>query len=134
MKKLFSFSLLALISLILLSWGSLGHRTIGLIAQNHLTPKAQTAVKELLGTSSLEQVSTWADEVRNNPDYKSTGPWHYINLPLGLNRADFENQVKDMIQPNVYSSLIVNEQQLLNPSTSREQKVIALKFIVHFIG
>ena len=134
MKKLVSFTVLLSISLILLSWGSLGHRTIGLIAQNHLTPKAQTAIHDLLGTSSLEDVSTWADEVRSNPEYRNTSPWHYINLPLGLNRLDFEKQVRDMSQPNVYSALVQNEQQLLNPNTSRDQKIISLKLIVHFIG
>src|ERR1700753_4250923 len=106
MKKL-PLSLLLLVSLscILISWGVTGHRTIGKIAENHLTSKASTAVHDLLGTQTLADVSTWADEVRNQPEYKQTAPWHFLNLPLGLSYEDFKTQVESMGPDNVYSAL-----------------------------
>lgn len=118
----------------LISWGVTGHRTIGRIAANHLSPEASAAVRELLGNETLAEASTWADEVRSQPDYKHTGPWHYINLPLGLTEPAFEKAVKGMAQENVYSALLQQEQVLGSTASSKEQKIEALKFIVHFIG
>ena len=121
-------------AVVLISWGVTGHRTIGRIAANHLSPQATAAVRELLGNETLAEASTWADEVRNQPDYKHTGSWHYINLPLGLSEPDFEKTVKGMTQENVYSALLQQEQVLGSTASSKGQKIEALKFIVHFIG
>ncbi len=63
-----------------------------------------------------------------------TGSWHYINLPLGLNYTDFQKQVEGMSEANVYSALLQQEQIVTDKSTTREQKIVALKFIVHFVG
>jgi hypothetical protein len=121
-------------SVFLISWGVTGHRTIGRIAENHLSPNAKAAVQELLGTETLASVSTWADEVRSQPDYRQTGPWHFLNLPLGLSYPEFEKLVKGMTGENVYSALLNEEQALSDKTTPREKKVEALKFIVHFVG
>jgi S1/P1 Nuclease len=118
----------------LISWGVTGHRTIGRIAANHLSPQASAAVRELLGSETLAEASTWPDEVRSQPEYKHTGSWHYINLPLGLSEAEFEKTVKGMTQENVYSALLQQEQILGSTTPTKEQKIEALKFIVHFIG
>ncbi|HZE86420.1 MAG TPA: S1/P1 nuclease [Puia sp.] len=126
--------LVLLLSIALISWGVIGHRAIARIAENHLSPTARTAVKELLGNETLSEVSTWPDEVRSQPEYKNTGSWHYINLPLGLSYPDFVKQVEGMTQENVYSALKKCEAELANPQASKDQKVIALKFIVHFVG
>ena len=50
-------------------WGKTGHRVIGQIAQDNLTPKALMAVTELLDGETLATVSTWADEIRSDPFY-----------------------------------------------------------------
>ena len=41
-----------------MAWGQNGHRIVGRIAENHLTPEARQAVAELIGPESLAQVST----------------------------------------------------------------------------
>ena len=86
-QPFFTWAAAALLCLTLLSWGVTGHRTIGRIAAAHLSPSAKAAVHDLLGNQTLADVSNWADEVRSTPDYKATGPWHYIDLPLGLDYA-----------------------------------------------
>ena len=123
-----------LIAIALLSWGVTGHRTVGKIAETHLTPAAKAAVQELLGSETLADVSTWADEVRNQPEYQPTGPWHYVNLPMGLSYVEFQQRVEGMSGDNVYSALEKLEKQVVDPATPREKKVEALKFIVHFVG
>ena len=131
MKKIIGFVVLAFF---LLSWGVTGHRTVGKIAEKHLTPAARAAVQELLGSETLEDVSTWADEVRGKPEYKQTGPWHYVNLPMGLSFGEFQKSVEGMSEDNVYSALEKLEKEVVDPATPREKKVEALKFIVHFVG
>lgn len=122
------------VALVLASWGKTGHRTIGQLAANHLTTKAQAAVRDLLGNESLADVSSWADEVRGQEAYKKTGGWHFINLPLGLTYPEFQKAVLAMTEENVYSALLQVEKTLKDPNATRESKVEALKFVVHFIG
>jgi hypothetical protein len=134
MKKFICLLSIVGLSLTLLSWGFTGHQSVGKIAQNNLTPKAKLAVHELLGEENLAEVSTWADQVRNQPEYKSTTSWHFLNLPLGLNHDDFLKSVEEMQVANVYSALLKAEHELLNPETNKEKKIEALKFIVHLVG
>ena len=54
-------------SVSLLSWGQIGHRTIGIVAKRHLSQNARVAIDNLLRGSTLSEVSDWADEVRRDP-------------------------------------------------------------------
>ncbi|MEI6949888.1 S1/P1 nuclease [Paraflavisolibacter sp. H34] len=72
--------------------------------------------------------------MRGDPQFRSTGPWHYINLPAGLDRKAFDAAVRGMKGANLYEALTRMQQQLRDPRTSREDKVTALKFIVHLVG
>lgn len=132
-QKLLSFAFVIL-SLVLVSWGVTGHHAIGKIAENHLNPNAKAAVKDLLGNESMADVSTWADQIRMKPEFKYTTPWHYINLPLGLNYAEFKDRVEHMTEDNVYSATLKQEQILMDSSSSRDKKADALKYIIHFVG
>lgn len=120
--------------LFLSSWGFKGHQTIGYIAQRHLTPKAASAVKQLLGSQSLEDVATWADQVTKQPEWRHTASWHYVNVPAGLSQQQFIAAVKSQSKGNLLQGLAKCELELSNPEVSREQKIIDLKFIVHLAG
>ncbi len=120
--------------LILLSWGYTGHRTIGLITENHLNPTAKTAVKDLLGDTSIGDACTWADDARKEPQFANTANWHFLNLPVGLNYADFKHYIDTLKTENVYTALINAEKQLADKNSSKQQKVHALKFMMHFVG
>ena len=126
--------LLSICTPFMISWGVTGHRAIGLIAENHLTPKTKAVVQSLLGGQSMADVATWADEVRSQPDYRHTGPWHYINLPLGLSYDEFKAKVEGMTEENVYSAIHQCEHTLTDASASFQQRSEALKFIIHFVG
>lgn len=132
-KILFPVVLLAL-SFTFISWGVVGHRAIGKIAENHLSTKARKAVKEILGSESLAMVSTYPDEVRPYPDFAYTAPWHYVNLPEGLDQEAFVNQLKSLDKPNIYKALIQCVADLKDSSKTKEQKVFAMKFLVHLVG
>jgi len=130
MKKYISFVL----AFICISWGGTGHKTVAKIAENHLSDNAKVAVKALLGDQSMADVASWADGLRNDPDYSNTGSWHYINATLGLNFADFSKTVKDEGPTNVYGALLKCEGDIKSKGTTFQQKSDALKFIIHFVG
>jgi hypothetical protein len=122
------------LSVFLISWGSIGHRTIGLIAENHLTPKAKEAIKGLIGKESLADIANWADDIRSMPAYKNTAPWHYVNLPGGLNYEQFAAAVNNMPPDNGYKAMLGCEKILADPRSTQSQKTSALKYLVHFVG
>lgn len=135
MKTKYIFLGLAFVlSLSLISWGVTGHRSIAKIAENHLSPKAKVAVYQLLGSEDMPIVSTYADEIRYDNAYKYTGPWHYLNLPLGLNYDQFKASIKADTTANVYNALLKMKAQLINPKSSKADKVFALKMMIHFVG
>ncbi len=113
------------------SWGKTGHRVIGQIAENHLTPKAAAGVRALLGPDSLAEVANWADEIRSEPaTWKKADPWHYVNIPDGQTYDAMEkNPAGDIIE-----ALKRFEATLRNPQASKEEKVHAIKFLVHMVG
>lgn len=116
------------------AWGFKGHQAVATIAENHLTPQAKAAVKDLLGSQSLSDVATWADEVRNEPAFKSTAGWHFVDLPLGLSFEDFSKEVKAQGEDNVYGAMQKARIVLTHPQSTKAQKIEALKFLVHFVG
>jgi hypothetical protein len=85
------FTLLALgVAHSAVAFGPQGHRTAGAIADRLLSPKARAAVEQLLADdrdkfgrlshrTTLEAVSTWADEIRGTA--ASRPQWHYDNAP-----------------------------------------------------
>jgi hypothetical protein len=112
------------------SWGKTGHRVVGQIAENHLSPKAAKAVRELLGPDSLAEVANWADEIRSDPSWKRADPWHYVNIPDG--------ETYEAMSKNPAGDIIVAmkrfEATLRNPAAPKEERIQALKFLVHMIG
>ncbi|MCL4852208.1 MAG: S1/P1 nuclease, partial [Bryobacteraceae bacterium] len=84
----------------------------------------------LLGSESLVEVSTWADEIRcYRPE---TGPWHYINVPMEARDPDILS-----FCPSggcVVSKIDGFRSVLTNPRASSENRREALKFLVHLVG
>jgi hypothetical protein len=116
------------------SWGCLGHQTIGLIAERHLTLKTKAALAYYLGNQNLGEAGIWADEIRIRPQYKNTNAWHHISLPSGLSYPDFEKKVITLPQNNIYKALIQCEWELSDSCKTRQEKTEALKFIIHLVG
>ncbi|WP_316805410.1 S1/P1 nuclease [Pedobacter nototheniae] len=134
MKKIPIILTLIALSFILISWGITGHKTVASIAANHLTPSAKQAVKDLLENESLADVASWADEIRNEPEFKATAGWHFVNVADGLNFNEFSKAVKNSEKPDLLKALTLNEQVINDQMATKEQKKIALKFIVHLVG
>lgn len=125
-----------LLSLNSWGWGQLGHRTVGLIAQSRLSSQSQTAIKELLGNSTLADVSIWADSARPQAPWKHTSGYHYNDAPDGLNLLATLKQMdaKQRAKGGAIQALLVAEAVLRNPATSDADKKYAVQFLVHFVG
>jgi uncharacterized protein (DUF433 family) len=122
------------ISLFLISWGYTGHRLIGTITENHLNPKAKSAIKELLGDTTIADACTWADDARKDPRFKETANWHFLNLPMGLTFEQFKKYIDTASNANVYTALKAAEKTLRDKNAVRQEKVYALKFLMHFVS
>lgn len=129
MKKTFIYLLTVTFCLTLISWGFKGHRAVATIAQKHLSSNTAYVVSAYLKGETMSGVSTWADENRN----PATAPWHYINLPLGLNHEQFVKAVQQS-DNNVYTAILKAEASLKDKTLSAEQKNEALKYLIHLIG
>ena len=128
----------------LLAWGVVGHRAVARIAENHLSATAKREVARILGHETLALVSTWSDEIRSEPQYSNTAPWHYVNVATGLDFAAFVAQLKQTATPtapaapaaptNAYTALLQVRKDLKDPKKTADEKLFALKFLVHLVG
>ena len=110
-------------------WGKTGHRIVGEIAERQLTDNVKEIIYDILDGESLSSVSTWADEMRSNPDWRPYDKWHYVNLP-----SDIEYMEMKHTQENIV--IIINRAIaiLKSPSADKEMKKFYLKYLVHLIG
>jgi hypothetical protein len=133
-KVVLALALLAALPLRLWAWGVEGHRAIGIIAENHLTDKARQEVMKLLGSQSLAMVSTIPDEMRYLPEFKETGPWHYVNTAMGLAHEPYLAAVKGQTEPNAYNVLLLKIKEMKDPAKTPAERAEALTFVVHIVG
>jgi len=111
------------------AWSAEGHEAVAWIADAKLKPTARAAVQRLLALepgATLASVSTWADQTRN----RNTARWHYINFP----RGDC-HYVEDRCPDGQCVVAAINrENAVLHSSAGDQEKLIALKYLVHFVG
>ena len=125
------------------AWGGQGHRIVGLIAANHLTPVARQNVAWLLEKKTLADVSSWADSIVT--DQQQSGFWHYLNIPPNATGYDRDRDCPR--QPGVASGSRADrwrdcavdripywQERMADAKLDRADRATALKFVVHFIG
>ena len=122
-----------------LAWGPMGHRIAGDLAEQKLCPAASTKVKSLGGGESLAELGNWADEIRDEPQWKSSRPWHYLDipdLPPGAGLAEARAAIEKLAHPregDVLEALARFSKVLADPKKPREERAEALRFVVHFV-
>jgi hypothetical protein len=112
------------------AWGKTGHRVVGRIAENHLTPEAAAAVAELLAPEELAYVGTWSDWIRSDRAWDHASPWHYVSIE---DDETYETTEKNPAG-DILAKLQEFEDQLRDPDTPRQKKVEAVKWLNHLIG
>ena len=73
-------------------WGATGHRTVGEIAEQHLSRKAKRAIENILGGEGLAFVSTYGDEIKSDKKYDKYYTQHYVNFEFGQTYEESEKE------------------------------------------
>jgi len=115
-----------------LAWGEDGHRIVGALAMERLSPEARASVIELLGNDDLATAGLWADQIRGDASWDWAKPLHYVNLPRDGSVFDAardcpEGQCVVAAIPRFLAVAAVTSR----PIAERRD---ALRFAIHFIG
>jgi hypothetical protein len=110
-------------------WARVGHEAIGYIADDLLTPEARAEIDALLaleGADTLADVASWADEVKGEEKWA-----HVVRLELDDPSFDADDcPGRRCLVFGIEDNLAI----LQDTSRSDEERLEALKFIVHFVG
>lgn len=115
------------------AWGQLGHRVIGELAEQRINGKTRAEIELILGEEDIAEASTWADEQRSNPEafwQDEAGPYHYVTVPPGTTYA----KVGAPERGDALSALAQFAATVRDPAASREDRALALRFIIHIVG
>ena len=129
-RKLLLLNLFALYTLQAFSWGQKGHDTVAFIAQKHLTERTRCAVDSLLDGYSLVYWANWLDNASHTPEFEYTATWHYKNIDEGFEFDDAPLIPEGNIVKAIYDQVEV----LKDKDALKDQKFLALKMLVHFLG
>jgi S1/P1 Nuclease len=129
------------------AWGCEGHQVVALLAEKHLTPHALAMAKQILaegpidpslsryckegGIDAMADASTWADDFRTQ--HPETGPWHYVDIPLGTTRRDVE-KFCDPKESCVTRAITEQLAILRSADADARKRADALRFLIHFVG
>jgi hypothetical protein len=114
-----------------MAWGARGHRVAARVATARLTPAAKKAIQDLLNEGdTLADVAGWADGAEAHRVKPNSAPWHYVNVPIT------ESKYHERYCNNrgcVVSQIKRSRKTLADPRASRNDRRLALLFLVHFI-
>jgi hypothetical protein len=130
------------------AWGYEGHKVVAAIARAYLTPAVRTKVDALLAadTDTLERhdmlsAATWADSYRR--EHRETAQWHFVDIEL--DKPDLASACFGFPAPVhpasagppkdcIVDRLSAFAAELADPKTDPAERIIALKFVLHFVG
>ena len=112
------------------AWGPIGHRVVGEVAKRHLNYFTKKKVEAILGAESMAKASTWADEIKSDPDnYKHTFDWHYMSWPMDESDYTYKEGGGKLIK-----AIKDNVNILRSEKSTKTRKIHALRFIIHLVG
>jgi hypothetical protein len=138
-----------------LAWGDEGHQVVGLIAQSFLDADVRKRVNALLAADTddltahdIASAATWADKYRDanfEGSRAKTRQWHFTDIEItapDLHKACFNHPA---LPPGTVASngpaadCVVDKinqfaAEWADPKTDLEEQVVALKFLLHFVG
>jgi len=138
-----------------LAWGDEGHEVVALVAQSFLEPDVRKRVTALLASDpdnltghDMASAATWADKFRDanmNGSRERTRQWHFVDIEItapNLDEACFNHPsipTGTTASNGPAADCVVDKIQefageLANPSIDVEERVAALKFVLHFVG
>jgi hypothetical protein len=117
------------------AWGPHSHELVAEIAARHLDPAPRAVVEELLGDRAdlaMREIATWADRVREQPQFRGTAPLHYVNFPRDVCHYDARKYCRD--GRCVVAAIGRYVAELADRDNSDRDRADALAFVIHFVG
>ncbi len=123
-----SLIILLLTSTLLLGWGKTGHRVIGKIAEENLSPMAKEQITLLLGHSDLARVGNWADEIKSDPQWDHSHDWHYCTIEEGQGYQGPESGGRAVQKVTEFTNL------LKKGILGKKDQTDVLRFVIHLVA
>ena len=132
------------------AWGPEGHQVVAVIARSYLTDPVRAKVDAILagdpdtltGRDMIARAN-WADAWRDAAGHRETAPWHFVDIELdhpdlGAACFDYPNPpgpasagpARDCVVDKVDAFAA----ELGDPATAPEERLLALKYLLHFVG
>ncbi|MBV8737678.1 MAG: hypothetical protein JO007_10540, partial [Alphaproteobacteria bacterium] len=135
------------------AWGDEGHKIVALVAQSFLDPAVRKKVDSLLANDpdsrtahDIASEATWADKIKSDSELRQrTSKWHFVDIELSnpnIDQACFNRPplpAGTVASDGPANDCILDKideftAELASPTTDPEERVVALKFLLHFIG
>ena len=125
------------------AWWDYGHETVAQIATRNISPEAQREIRRLLSkagqldtptcaAATIEDLSVWPDCIRSIRDrFSYTAPWHYQNVDVC---RPFDQTAACRDGNCVSAQIERNARLLADRSLPDRERLMALGFLVHFVG
>ena len=140
------------------AWGDEGHEIIALVAERFLETAVRAKITAMLAADTdnltahdIASEATWADRYRDSDragdrrHYAQTRDWHFVNVELSdpnLDTACFGHPplpAATVASNGPARACVVDKieqfvAELADPRTDAEERVVALKFVLHLVG
>jgi len=140
------------------AWGDEGHKIVGDVAMRLLEPAVRHRVLAMLAADTdaltahdFASETTWADKFRDSDrnttqvHFLQTRQWHFVDIELqqpDIDAACFQHPELPAGTPaesGPAADCVVDKinqftSQLAAPGSSAQEKLLALKFLMHFVG
>lgn len=121
-----------------LAWNAMGHRVIGEIAYQHLTPETKEKADQLINylsnaypySSTFQTANSWADMIKQN-DIHAFDSWHFYDKPYSTDKTATPTAIPF---PNLLWSLEQSFEVLKSTHSNQYEKALFLRFFLHFVG
>lgn len=113
---------------VLLGWGKTGHRVIGIIAEENLSPAAKAQITNIFGHADLARIANWADDIKSDPAWNHANDWHYCTVLDGEEYRGPDDGGRAVQKVTEFADFL--KKGLLDEADQKD----VLRFIVHIVG
>lgn len=110
---------------------------VGLVAQNYLSPEAQTFVANTFTNKSatLSSEATWPDIVKHTAGYGWSAPLHFFDTTDDPSKGNCAVKASDCPAAGCLTTAIANyTERVTDTSVGALEQDYALRFLTHFFG
>ena len=109
------------------AWNNIGHATIAVIAERHMTEEAKQKCRYYL-KHNLPYYSAWMDYWRNCPGFEHTTSWH--SVPVDVNNRQIKGEVNNAAYQINRICKKMRKYHKLKDSLVADN----LKYLIHMVG